>query len=132
MKIKNILITIALLSLTTLIFAQPKTNYRINNLQISKELKTDLHTWFDTDNILIKKSVDSLFTANDIVLNHARSKEVFLDSLCTKLSTKLPVNMNKTKQYNHNNNSGTIHVKGYYRKNGTYVKPHTRHKSKKR
>ncbi len=23
-------------------------------------------------------------------------------------------------------NSGTVHVKGYYRKNGTYVKPHTR------
>ncbi|WP_143813387.1 hypothetical protein [Parabacteroides provencensis] len=36
--------------------------------------------------------------------------------------------LSNSSKYNYKSTStgGTVHVKGYYRKNGTYVKPHTR------
>lgn len=43
------------------------------------------------------------------------------------------ISKNKTshrKQYNSTSSGGTVNVKGYYRKNGTYVRPHTRRSPK--
>ncbi len=41
-------------------------------------------------------------------------------------------NSNRIPKYNSRSNSGTVHVKGYYRKDGTYVKPHTRSAPKRK
>ncbi|WP_188620300.1 SH3 domain-containing protein [Flavobacterium suaedae] len=36
----------------------------------------------------------------------------------------------KNKSSSYHSSGGTVHVKGYYRKDGTYVRPHTRRKPK--
>lgn len=56
------------------------------------------------------------------------------DGILYGYSSVKPKKVNK--YYNKNNSksngSSTVKVKGYYRKDGTYVKPHTRSKSTKR
>ncbi|VTP96419.1 hypothetical protein [Sphingobacterium daejeonense] len=48
-------------------------------------------------------------------------------------STTDSINKAKVKTFNPSTTSGgTVHVKGYYRKNGTYVKPHTRSAPRRR
>lgn len=43
----------------------------------------------------------------------------------TRSSTKTNYSQNSS-NYNSSSTSKEVHVKGYYRKNGSYVKPHTR------
>ena len=47
-------------------------------------------------------------------------------------STPDSIKKAKVKTFNPSTTSGTVHVRGYYRKNGTYVKPHNRSAPRRR
>lgn len=47
-------------------------------------------------------------------------------------NTNDSVKNDRIKTYRPSSTGGTVHVKGYYRKNGTYVRPHTRSAPRKR
>ena len=57
-------------------------------------------------------------------LTTVKSSEYQLDSI-SKVNTNIQPKTSST-------SGGTVHVKGYYRKNGTYVKPHTRSSPKRK
>lgn len=57
------------------------------------------------------------------VLSYSNSNSFLLDST---------INTQKTYSSPRQSSGGTVQVKGYYRKNGTYVRPHTRSAPRRR
>ncbi len=60
--------------------------------------------------------------------------KIYVDHIFCKAEETQPVSPTTTQRYNYStppSSSGDVNVKGYYRKDGTYVKPHTRSKPRK-
>jgi hypothetical protein len=68
---------------------------------------------------------------------NSNGNNIYVDkSFCNSIQPEPVISLTPTPTYNYgttspSSSSGNVHVKGYYRKDGTYVKPHTRSKPRK-
>jgi hypothetical protein len=110
MDIKKIII-ISILSLTSLFFANTNAQQNVTGLR-----------------------QDSIQTSPNLPDKTLKAGSLSRDSIfgTSNTSTKTVNSRQGSVSKKSNSSTKTVHVKGYYRKDGTYVRPHTRRAPSKR
>lgn len=101
----------------------------VNNTKVPSYTNTEVNTYNHTQRINLsenKNKTDSERNIQTQAQTHQQTKIPIYNDVSKPSTTKTSSKSTYSSSSPSNSTGGTVHVKGYFRKNGTYVEPHTR------